>query len=166
MQKPLPYIVLFVFLTIAFIVASSMSSGDSFISRIKGDFDEYTIYAHNDVAIHIAIADTPIERQQGLGGRELMAAGQGMLFVFDESKKWRIWMKGMNFGIDIIWLDKRGRVVDIREYVYPYTYNESDPLDREVFEPKESARYILEVLVGFSGANSIRVGDMIYAPTS
>jgi len=161
MQKPLSYILLFLFLAIAFVIASSMSSGDSFMSKLKSDFDEHVVYAHNDVAIHIAIADTALERGQGLGGRELMAAGQGMLFVFGESKRWRIWMKDMNFGIDILWLDESGRVVDIREYVYPDTYSEYDPLQREVFEPQESARYILEVIAGFSGANGIRVGDVI-----
>jgi len=161
MQKPLPYIILFIFLALAFIAASSMSSGNSFLSKIKSDFDEHVIYVHDDVAIHVAVADTALEHQQGLGGRELMAAGQGMLFVFDESKRWRIWMKDMNFGIDILWLDEGGKVVDIREYVYPETYDEYDQGRREVFEPRESARYILEVLVGFSGANGIRVGDVI-----
>ncbi len=161
MQKPLTFIILFIFLILALIAAMNVSFDGSLLKIFKTDFDEHVIYAHGDVAIHVAIADTPLERQQGLGGRELMAAGQGMLFVFDESKRWRIWMKDMNFGIDILWLDKDGRVVDIREYVYPDTYNEDDPLQREVFEPQESARYILEVIAGFSGANGVRVGDII-----
>ncbi len=161
MQKPLPFIILFIFVVIALVAGVTLYSPSSLAMLHRSDFSEHTIYAHNDVAIHVAVADTPAERQLGLGGRELMAAGQGMLFVFDESKRWRIWMKDMTFGIDILWLDKRGRVVDIHEYVYPDTYNEDDSTLREVFEPSESARYILEVLVGFSGANGIRVGDVI-----
>lgn len=158
MQKPLPFIVLSVFIIIALVVGAISLSSTELMHLQRGNFSDHIIYAHGDVSIHVAIADTPTERQLGLGGRELMAAGQGMLFIFDESKRWRIWMKNMAFGIDILWLDKKGRVVDIREHVYPEMYNKNT---LEVFEPREPARYILEVLVGFSGASGIRVGDVI-----
>ena len=83
-----------------------------------------------------------------------MGANEGMLFVFSTSERWRIWMRDMLFGIDILWLGEDGTVLDMYEYVYPESY----PF---VFEPGEPARYILEVNAGFAGANGIRVGDTL-----
>ncbi len=162
MQKPLTFILLLFVIVIVVAFAGVFFGGQSFDSLLyKNYFNEHTIYVHDDVPINVAIADTPAERQRGLGGKDMMAPGQGMLFVFDESKKWRIWMKDMNFGIDILWLDKNGKIVDMRTYVYPDTYNADNTALSEVFEPQEPAWYVLEVIAGFSDANGIRIGDVI-----
>jgi uncharacterized membrane protein (UPF0127 family) len=117
-------------------------------------FGKHVIYAYDDTPIYVDLADTDEERVIGLGKREVMAASQGMLFKFNQDRKWRVWMKDMNFGIDILWLDKDGRVVDIKEFVYPDTYPES-------FEPVEDARYILEVITGFVSSNGITIGHKL-----
>ncbi len=129
---------------------------DPFLNKNK--FNEHTIYINDDIKINVAIADTQSERTKGLGGVEFMGPGEGMLFVFDKNDKWRIWMKDMLFGIDIIWIDENGKIIDIREFVYPETYEKLIP---DVFEPIEPARYVLEVVAGFAGANGIKVGDMV-----
>jgi uncharacterized membrane protein (UPF0127 family) len=51
-------------------------------------------------------------------------------------------MKDMNFPIDIIWLDKDKKVVYIVKNAPPESY------PYEHFEPKEEARYVLEVAAG------------------
>jgi len=159
MQKPLTFIILFFIVIFTLVAGSTFYSSESLDGLLnKNDFSEHIIYAHGDVPIHVAVADTPAETQLGLSGREAMAAGEGMLFVFNESKRWRIWMKDMNFGLDIIWIDEKGRIVDIRDHVYPESYEKLIP---DVFEPSDKARYVLEVLVGFAEANGIRVGGII-----
>jgi len=160
MQKPLTIILLlFIIVFSAGVLVSIVYFPDMWNGVLnKNDFSEHTIYANDNVPIHVIVADTSFERQLGLGNRDMLAVGQGMLFVFDENKKWRIWMKDMHFGLDIIWLDENGRIVDIRDHVYPESYEKTIP---DVFEPKEKARYVLEVLVGFSDANGIRVGGVI-----
>ena len=124
----------------------------------KSDFSEHTLYVDGVIPIHVMLADTPQEQQKGLGGRDAIDAGEGMLFVFDTDEKWRIWMKDMRFGIDIIWLDAQGRIVDIRDHVYPESYEKAIP---DIFEPKEKARYVLEVIAGYTQATGIHIGDII-----
>ncbi len=50
------------------------------------------------------IADTPELRSRGLGSRDDLPDGRGMLFVFEEPSIRTFWMKGMRFCIDIVWI--------------------------------------------------------------
>lgn len=102
--------------------------------------------------IQLEIVDTPEKRTQGLSGRKELAQGQGMLFVFNEPKKAGIWMKDMNFSIDIIWFDEQKTIVHIKENATP----ESFP---EVFTPPTLASFVLEVPVGFVKDRGIKVGN-------
>ena len=61
-----------------------------------------------------------------------------MLFVF--------------FPIDVVWLNKEWRVVDLREKVMPFT-----PL----VVPKRAAKYVLELPVGRIRRREVRVGDFL-----
>lgn len=88
------------------------------------------------------VAETPGARERGLGGRESIRDNEAMLFVFDEDGSLPIWMRGMNFPIDIIWLDSNQRVVHIERNVQP----DAEPYD--TYQSPVPARYVLEVAVG------------------
>ena len=104
--------------------------------------------------IQLEIADTPEKRAQGLSGRKELASKRGMLFVFDTPEKSGIWMKDMNFSIDIIWFDEQKKVVYIKEHATP----ESFP---EVFIPSTLTSFVLEVPEGFVKERGIEVGDTV-----
>lgn len=118
-----------------------------------------------NIPITIEVADTRDERMSGLSGREQLSENSGLLFVFDEIGAPGIWMKEMNFAIDIIWIapfsstSSSGgrdtyRVVDIKKNARP----ESFP---EIFYPKERALYVLEVNAGFTDLHNISVGAVV-----
>lgn len=103
--------------------------------------------------ISVEIAQTYAERVKGLSGREDVP-GDGLLFVFENDGLHGIWMKEMNFPIDIIWIDKNFKVVDIKKEVKPETYP-------EVFKPKPEARYVLETEANFSESFGISIGSEV-----
>lgn len=105
------------------------------------------------VAVEMALDDT--SRQRGLSGRASLAEGHGMLFVFEEEGDWGIWMKDMNFPIDIIWATKDGTIVTIEKNVEPNTYPKS-------FYPAQPALYVLEVPAGFADKYGIAEGQQIF----
>lgn len=107
-----------------------------------------------DKTIQVSIADTPEARAKGLGGRISLAPDEGMLFVFGSDAKYPFWMKDMRFPIDILWLSRGGKVVDIRENISPEMYP-------EVFTPNALARYVLELPAGFVRENNVNVGDIV-----
>lgn len=104
--------------------------------------------------VKVEVADTPEERQQGLSGRQRIAENEGMLFTFDEADRYGIWMKEMLFPIDVYWLNEQGTIVDMWEYARPESYP-------NVYEPSEPAKYIVEVVGGFSEVYNVEIGDKV-----
>ena len=94
-------------------------------------------------------------RRKGLGGRLGMDENYAMLFVFDDSDRHQMWMKDMNFSVDIIWINERKRVVYVRHNV---------KLDTEPYEkygPTVPARYVLEVKAGVAKRAGVTVGSPV-----
>ncbi len=92
------------------------------------------------------------DRQRGLSGRKTLAKTDAMLFVFDHDSKWGIWMKDMQFPIDIIWLDQDKKVVHVKQNADPNNYPES-------YVPTKKARYVAEFSAGTIKDKQIYVGS-------
>jgi len=92
-------------------------------------------------------------RIKGLSNRESLEKDFGMLFVFPNDGLHGIWMKEMNFPIDIIWLDKNFKVVDIKSGATPESYP-------EIFKPQLLSRYVLEINAREGGKAKIKIGDV------
>ena len=104
------------------------------------------------VRLKVQIADTPALRERGLSGRSSVDPFDGMLFVFDEPST--LWMKGMLFPLDIIWISPRGSVADITEGADPQSYPKH-------FGSRSTAEYAVEVPSGFVRAHHISIGDRV-----
>jgi uncharacterized membrane protein (UPF0127 family) len=101
-----------------------------------------------DTFFSAAIAVTDAERTLGLSGSQKLETNQALLFVFPNNDKWGIWMKDMNYPIDIISY--------IKENVDPSTYP-------EVFYPPILEHYVLELPAGTVENTKIQFGDpMLY----
>jgi len=91
---------------------------------------------------------------RGLQFRDSLAENSGMLFVFRRSARHSFWMKDTYIPLDIIWLDKAGRVVSIARNVPPCK-KQTCPS----YEPSADALYVLEVKAGTVSRLGIRVQD-------
>lgn len=100
------------------------------------------------------VANKDWTRARGLGGRESLEPNQAMLFEFEDDARWAIWMKGMKFSIDIIWLDKEKKVVHIEPNVKP------EGIPYTEYRPPVPARYVLEVSADQARKSNIQVGSV------
>lgn len=98
------------------------------------------------------LANTEELRVKGLSGTHTFGVDQAMLFAFDYSGKWGIWMKDMNYPIDVVWLDENKQVIDIYNHMTPNTYP-------KVFLPHKDAKYIVELPADFARNNYLHLGD-------
>lgn len=105
-----------------------------------------------ETSVTLDIADTDEERSQGLSGVMSMPKNHGMLFVFEKNSQHGIWMKEMNFSLDIIWLNEFSEVVHIEKNISPNTFP-------KVFNPSSSSKFVLEFNAGFVERNHIKKGD-------
>lgn len=102
----------------------------------------------------VDVAQTDDELQKGLAGRSSLASDEAMLFEFPRDDTWGIWMKGMKFPIDIIWLDSNKQVVYVKSNV------QLDAEPYELYEPPVPARYVLEMAAGGVDKFKIKKGQI------
>jgi len=110
----------------------------------------------NRVAVGVEVARTEAEKVRGLSGREGLAADRGMLFVYETPVRPVIWMRGMRFPLDILWI-RDGRVVDVVRGAQPPAPGTAP----QEFAPREAVQYILEVPAGFLERHGIVRGDPV-----
>ena len=67
----------------------------------------------------IEIADDEAERAEGLMFRDRLAAGAGMLFVYDRPQQVSFWMKNTLVPLDMVFIGPDGRVNGVHENAVP-----------------------------------------------
>ncbi len=90
----------------------------------------------------VELALTPKQRRRGLMYRSSLAEDAGMLFLFGREDQRNIWMANTVVSLDILFLDKAGRVVSIARDAVPYS---TDTIPSGV-----PAAGVLEVVAGTS----------------
>ncbi|MFZ1483941.1 MAG: DUF192 domain-containing protein [Candidatus Saccharimonadales bacterium] len=93
-------------------------------------------------------------RKKGLSGHESLAANEGMLFAEPTPTVTCIWMKDMNFAIDIVWVDDTKIIRHLEERVSPKTYPKT-------FCPKVKTKYVVELPSGTIDKHQLAVGQKL-----
>ncbi len=108
--------------------------------RVKGT----TLRAH--------VADDPDEREQGLMGVTVMAADEGMVFVYPSAGLRYFWMKDTPTPLSIAFCDEAGKVVSLAEMA---------ALDTTLTPSGKPAMYVIEANTGWFVDHGVRVGDVV-----
>jgi uncharacterized protein len=105
------------------------------------------------VAVEAEVADEIDERTIGLMGREELADGKGMLFVFREPQAMNFWMRDTLVPLSIAYINATGIIREIHEL---------KPLDETAAQSAfRDLVYALEVPQGWFQRNKILPGDRI-----
>lgn len=107
-------------------------------------------------AFDVWVADTPERQRQGLMFVRDLPASQGMLFVNEPPRVASFWMKNTYIPLDMLFIDARGRIVDI--------FANTTPLSLEPVGASTPVRAILELRGGESERRGIRRGDRVNHP--
>ncbi len=105
----------------------------------------------------VEVADNAQTRAKGLGGRDNLASGSGMLFVFPKSDQYGFWMKNMRFSLDMIFVQK-DKIVDIIKNVPPPAAGTPDN-KLAVYKSKLPADQVVELNAGDVDKYGIKIGD-------
>jgi uncharacterized membrane protein (UPF0127 family) len=111
----------------------------------------HRVYFKN-MYVKAEVVDTQAEIENGLAGRKELPIGRGMLFVMPSDGVQKFWMKGMQFGIDIIWME-RGAVIGCDKNI--------SPKDDRIFTSPSASQVVLEVPQGFCDQFDVRVNDQV-----
>lgn len=103
----------------------------------------------------LEIAATHQTREIGLMYRDSMPADHGMIFVFDRERVLPFWMKHTRLPLDIIYVDKGGKVVSIHQM---------KPFDLTGTTSRGPAQYAIELNQGSAAAAGVKDGDQLHLP--
>jgi len=115
---------------------------------------------------HLELAADPRSRYRGLGGREHLPEGSGMLFAFPEAAPRAFVMRRCLIPLDVAFLDSEGRVVAVhRMQVEPPPRPGESPAAYEARLPRypsrAPARFAVEVRGGRLAALGVAPGDRV-----
>ena len=131
---------------VGFTVYSDLTSPDYATATI---YDESGRYLES---VEGRVAATWREQYVGLSETDSLEAGHGLFFLHDTEKEHTYVMREMTFPIDIIFIDKKGRITTIH-----HAEVEEPPLTKY----QGRAKYVLEVPYKWTTENDIGVGARV-----
>jgi uncharacterized protein len=105
---------------------------------------------------NVEIAYKPVDVQLGLMYRKSMEKDHGMLFEIDEEKEVSFWMKNTYIPLDLIFVAKDGRIVNV--------HREAQPNDLRSIPSVEPVTGVVEINGGLAEKLGIGVGDRVLHP--
>ena len=108
-------------------------------------FESYESTSENITGTELLLAGTRELQIQGLSNTPFLPKDVGMLFI---------WMKDMNYSIDVVWLNDEKEVIYVIDDMVPESYP-------TVYEPKTKSLYIIEFNDQFFEQNNLSVGDKL-----
>src|SRR5438477_4670139 len=104
----------------------------------------------------VELATTPAQMEQGLMFRQSLAADAGMLFDYKAPALAAMWMKNTLIPLDMLFVDERGRIINIHERAVPGSL---DPIAAAA-----PARAVIELNGGTAARLGIKPGDRVIFP--
>ena len=135
----------FMLLVMQWLVLPALAEDALLVAVVKADGSKVRFAAE--------LADTPEELATGLMNRSSLDVGKGMLFDFGSERPVKMWMKNTLIPLDMLFIDKKGKIVYIAE--------NAKPLSLDFIEAEVPVRYVLEIGGGESKANGIAAGDKL-----
>ena len=102
---------------------------------------------------NIELATTIAQKTKGFSGRDSLCKNCGMLFTFGFETNLPFWMKDTLIPLDMIWLDKNGKIVDIQ--------TASEINSTKIYQNQTPAQYVLELNANDSQKINLKIGDII-----
>jgi uncharacterized membrane protein (UPF0127 family) len=104
----------------------------------------------------VEVATTPGQMEQGLMFRHSLAADAGMIFDYGVPSMGAMWMKNTLIPLDMLFVDQRGRIINIHERAVPGSL--------EPIAAAAAARAVIELNGGTAARLGIKPGDRVIFP--
>lgn len=103
--------------------------------------------------LSLEIAKSDAARERGLGGRKSMPGNKGMVFIFDSAARQCFWMKGMEFPLDMVFMNAHRQITAIHPNISPKTYPKNYCAD--------NTKYVIELNAGEAARLHLHQGQTL-----
>jgi uncharacterized protein len=104
----------------------------------------------------VEVMRSPPELEKGLMFRKSMPDDHGMLFDFQTEQSVMMWMKNTYISLDMLFMDKTGKVVGI--------VANAKPMSEQILSAAVPTFAVLELNGGAAAKIGLKVGDMVHHP--
>ena len=161
-RKSYFYIFVIILSSLLFYSPFAISGEPRHLQNLEG-WEEGSVIIQTDtntnIKFRVLIAKSNKERRQGLMFIESMEEDEGMLFIFDPRRKVSMWMRNTPMTLDMIFIDKNGKIINIAENTVPYS--------TKGISSGGSIKWVLEISGGLSKRMNINNGDTVrLSPTA
>ena len=108
--------------------------------------------------LEVELAQSPTQQAYGLMNRTKVATNAGMLFAFDQERILQFWMKNTLIDLDIAYIDKNKKIIDIQQMKAVTSILETNP---PTYPSKLPAQFALEMNSGWFKKNKIKEGAQL-----
>lgn len=115
--------------------------------------EDYAATLPDGTSIKLLVADSGNEREVGLMYRQHLEDDEGMIFVFDENRVAKVWMKNTYIPLDVVFLDENNTVSK--------TIENAEPKNTDLMSSDKPIRYFIELNAGEVSKHMLVVGDRI-----
>jgi len=112
----------------------------------------------NKVKIRAEVASHPKDVTRGMQFRDSLAPDAGMLFIHGKQGSWRYWMYQVRIPLDIIWLDRDGKITQIVHKAPPCP---GPPETCMNYGGAFPSLYVLELPAGTAAKNNLKPGQTL-----
>lgn len=111
------------------------------------------VTASGEVEFEVELADEPEETAVGMMFRDGVPEGTGMILLFEQRREAFIYMRNVDFGLDVLYFGTDGAVLAIAHHLQPHS--------ERVVNPGFPVQGVLEIGAGEAARLGIQPGDMI-----
>jgi uncharacterized membrane protein (UPF0127 family) len=133
-------------------------AGCSGRSSSADDFTGRQVELPDGAKIQAEVMTREADMRRGMMWRDSFPEGRGMLFIHGSPGKYPYWMYQVKVPLDIIWMDIRGRVVEVVENAPPCTTQASQCPN---YGGNQVALVILELPGGTARKHGVQTGAVI-----
>lgn len=137
--------------SLVFLLPAALTAGGNGTVTVKG----------RPFTAEVAVSEA--ERAQGLMGRHSLASDRCMIFLYGEDGPHPIWMKNCFIALDVAWIDKDGRIVELVPDVPPPSPVQvyANDADYPNYGGKVDSRHFIEFPQGTFKRLGLKVGDRL-----
>lgn len=142
------------------LIVSALECG--FLSSLAAELQKFPtselaiVSANGPHRFKVEVAETPAQMEQGLMFRTSLAPDAGMLFVYPQPTVATMWMKNTLIPLDMLFVDPRGRIVNIQQRAVPQSL--------DVISAAAPVRAVIELNGGTAARLGIEPGDKVLHP--
>lgn len=139
----------------AAVVALSLAGCGGGETASTAGYNTREVTLPNGKKIVAELAVYPADVLRGMKYRDSLAENRGMLFIHQKEGKYPYWMFEVKVPLDLIWMDRDHKVVQLVHRVPPCPGPQEKCLS---YGGQFNAVYVLEVAAGVAAKNNIKPG--------